>query len=264
MSLRGLCLLCFPLPSSSTALISDLRGLSSEAEDDIQMILSTIKDNPTAVRKFLISTPALEKVKAQHKHPHTSQKDDTSHPKPSTSRSSCKKKKLKVSADVIKINDNKDHPPFAVAVYVYIPKNPAPTTKSHKTKAKPNNFVKKGPFTLVSEDKYNIFISKLAAALPCLLKHIYEQKISWKPVKPQNAEILPLGRADRYQIIITAFVNHKQEDCMVMVTMPTPAQPMEEEMLWENGEAVDKKLAKFNYDELESVGPSDSIHQQQV
>ncbi|KAF8126675.1 hypothetical protein K438DRAFT_2001225 [Mycena galopus ATCC 62051] len=244
--------------------MSDLRDLSSEPEDGMQMILGTIKDNPIAARKFLVSTPALEKVKSQRKRPRTSQKDDTSSPKPSTSRSSSKKKKLDASADVIEVDDDEEYPPFTLAVYVSIPKNPAPTMKSRKTKANPDDVVKKGPFTLASHDTYHTFISKLAVALPCLPKHIYEQKITWKPVKPQNAQTLPLGGAEGYKIMLAAFSNRKQEDCMAVLTMPAPAQPMEEEMPWETGEAVDTKPVKFNYDELESVGPSDSIHQQQI
>ncbi|KAJ6559664.1 hypothetical protein B0H19DRAFT_1145583 [Mycena capillaripes] len=170
--------------------------------NDADMIEEVIRKAPNATRKFLVSTPALEKdrsEKRQAKRP-TSQK-------PSGSR--------------------------------------------------------ERPFTIIANDKYPQFLAKLAAALPCFPEHIHEQKMMWKPIKPGNASFLPLGGLNGYKVMVASAADRKPAERIVVLQMPTPVQPMEEEMPWVTAAATDEKPPRFDYTELEPSGPSDSILQQQ-
>ncbi|KAJ7939484.1 hypothetical protein B0H13DRAFT_2300762 [Mycena leptocephala] len=241
--------------------------------NDRQMIIDTIRVDSTeaawvAARKFYVSTPALERVKATKKK--CPRDENSSSNSPATS--SRPRKKAKTKAAPIEIDDDDDDdddPPYTIAVYAWISKNPAPTTpKSRKINPNPGDVVKKGPFNVSSKDNYPIFLSKLAAALPCRPDNIHEQKILWKPVKPMNVPSLPLGGANGYKIMISAFTDRKSAERMVVPSMPAPGQPMEEETIcpdpWPIGADDDKKPPIFDYTELEPTGPSDSIHQQQI
>ncbi|KAJ6594609.1 hypothetical protein B0H19DRAFT_1096196 [Mycena capillaripes] len=231
--------------------------------NDADMIEEVIRKAPNAARKFLVSTPALEKdrsEKRQAKRP-TSQKPSGSRGQP--------RKKRKTDDDnndeIEIVDDDDDEPPVTIAVYIWIPKTlPSLPTKFRKAKTKTDDeYLKKGPFTILPNDKYPQFLAKLAAALPCLLEHIHEQKMMWKPIKPGNASFLPLGGLDGYKVMVASAADRKPAERIVVLQMPAPAQPMEEEMPWVTAAATDEKPPRFDYTELEPSGLSDSILQQQ-
>ncbi|KAJ7835179.1 hypothetical protein B0H14DRAFT_2590444 [Mycena olivaceomarginata] len=165
------------------------------------MVIDTIRDVPQAARKLLVTTPELEKKKA------TTKKRSNAMRQPSTSSSTGDGSRKKRKTEIIDLDDDDDDllkPPVSIAVYVHIPKTPAPTLKGHKAKSKTDD------------------------------DHIFQQKIICQPVKPKNATPLPLGAANGYPIMIAAIVKRKSEERMLLLTMPAPAQPMEEETAWWN------------------------------
>ncbi|KAK6991908.1 hypothetical protein R3P38DRAFT_2571689, partial [Favolaschia claudopus] len=163
-------------------------------------------------------------------------------------------------------NDEDDidsDPPVSIAVFIAIPKNPEPTVKGRRNAKAEDSTIKKGPFTLSSRDSYTEFLSKIASTLPCLPEHIIQPKMMWKAIKPQNFTPLPIGTVDGYQVMIDSMLERKS-DRMVLLMMPAPAKPMEEEMPWQTGEEEEEKPARFNYDELEPTGSAFSVQQQQI
>ncbi|KAJ7898708.1 hypothetical protein B0H13DRAFT_2337359 [Mycena leptocephala] len=242
--------------------MSDVDYDDAEPFDGKQMVIDTIRDVPHAARKFLVTTPELEKKKA------TTKKRSNAMRQPSTSSSTGDESRKKRKTEVIDLDDDDDlrKPPVSIAVYIHIPKTPAPTLKGRKAKSKTDDdIIKKGPFSLSSKDTYDMFLEKLASALPCRPQHIFQQKITWQPVKPKNATPLPLGTANGYPIMIAAIAKRKSEERMLLLTMPAPAQPMEEETPWPTGaDDDDEKQNKFDYSELESSGPANSVYEQQI
>ncbi|KAJ7615706.1 hypothetical protein DFH06DRAFT_1145747 [Mycena polygramma] len=237
--------------------------MSDDDYNDVEMISATIRDNPEAAHKFLVSTPALEKLKASKKK-RTRSTNTTPDSPESAPRRPAKKAKKKESDD----EDDDEEPPVTIAIYVQIPKNPTlASTKSRKAKAgsTDDDVLKKAPFTIDGKDKYATFLSKLAAILPCRPENIHEQKLTWKPVKPQNGSALPLGGSDGYKIMIQGISARKAAYRMILLTMPAPAPPMVDDMPWPTGAPNEEERAnaKFDYSELEPTSPTDSILQQQ-
>ncbi|KAK7059335.1 hypothetical protein R3P38DRAFT_3167664 [Favolaschia claudopus] len=235
--------------------------------NDIQMIADTINDSPQAAMKFLVTTPSIVAKQKSKKPGKRKKKEDSEDDEAETSSQPRKKPKAKRSPkdeDNDTVSDGEEPPPPSIAVYISIPKNPAPVVKGRKNKANDDDFVKKGPFTLLCTDKYSVFLSKLAQSLPCLPAHINQNKITWKAVKPQSSQILPLGFDDGYKFMVKGMAKRREEDRMVLLMLPPPAQPMEEDVPWATGDADDVKPVRFDFSELERGSASDAIQQQQL
>ncbi|KAK7056122.1 hypothetical protein R3P38DRAFT_2761244 [Favolaschia claudopus] len=81
----------------------------------------------------------------------------------------------------------------------------------------------------------------------------------WKAVK--HAKLYSASYrdpSDGYQVMIDSMLERKS-DRMVLLMMPAPAKPMEDEMPWQTGEEEEDKPARFNYDELEPTGSAFSV-----
>lgn len=184
-------------------------------------------------------------------------------------------------------SDNEE-PPTSITVYILIPKKPSSTTIGSKSRSKASSAddtLRKGPFTLLSTDDYQQFLSKLALTLPCQKANIHQSRIQWKSKKPANTPYLPLGGEAGFPAMITDIVPRKPADRVILLSMPPPAVPMEDENVrvihrnllvgvtysqlllqpWpapvgENEEEV----CKFDYSELEPMRVEDSIQQQKV
>jgi hypothetical protein len=174
----------------------------------------------------------LEAQKAKRKR----KKDTDSEPRAASSSQSSKKKQKK-NEDVMPDDEEDVHtfPPVSIAIYITIPKKLSATAskKSRQTSNKPadSDMIKKGPFKISSKDGYGAFMTKLAAALPCRRENIHQQKITWKPLKPANAVPLPLGGEDGYAVLVTSVYSKKDADRMVVLSMPAPAEPMEDDLV---------------------------------
>ncbi|KAJ7937638.1 hypothetical protein B0H13DRAFT_1852273 [Mycena leptocephala] len=247
--------------------MSDVDYDDAELFDGKQMVIDTIRDVPHAARKFLVTTPELEKKKA------TTKKCSNAMRQPSTSSSTGDESRKKRKTEVIDLDDDDD---------LLEPPTPAPTLKGPKAKSKTDDdVIKKGPFSLSSKDTYDMFLEKLASALPCRPQYIFQQKITWQPFKRKNATPLPLGAANGYPIMIAAIVKgqvggthasfddacpsaaHGGGNSMLIfgdeVFLLTISQP------WPTGaDDDDEKHNKFDYSELESSGPANSVYEQQI
>lgn len=130
-------------------------------------------------------------------------------------------------------SDSEEEPPepqIVLTVYIHIPKNaPATTSRSRKTPAP--EIVEYGPFDLLPTDTYTQFLTKLAETLPCRTENIHQSKIKWKPKVPKNAQIVTLGKETGYKAMITEMEAKKLGARTVILMMPAPAEPMEEDVV---------------------------------
>ncbi|KAJ7733342.1 hypothetical protein B0H16DRAFT_1579863 [Mycena metata] len=224
-----------------------------------QMIVDTAREvGASTVRKWVVSTPASRNLKLEPKRKREAS-SSRRHAPAKTKASSSKKRKVVVVSD----SDDED-PAISITVYVLIPKKAPSIVSKPRGKPPPSEILQKGPFDILSTDSYPQFLSKLAAALPCLPKHIHESKIEWKPKKPLNAPTLTLGKAAGYKAMLSEMVAKKADTRTVLLSMPPPAEPMEEETPWATGSAEEGEKKVFDYSELESTTISNSLQEQQM
>ncbi|KAJ7744873.1 hypothetical protein B0H16DRAFT_1857035 [Mycena metata] len=159
-----------------------------------QLIVDTAREvGASTVRKWVVSTPASRNLKLEPKRKHEASSSQR-HAPAKTKASSSKKRKVIVVSD----SDDED-PVISITVYVLIPKKAPSIVSKVRGKPPPSEILQKGPFGILSTDSYPQFLSKFAAALPCLPKHIRESKIEWKPKKPLNAPTLPSQAPRRFR-----------------------------------------------------------------
>ncbi|KAJ7864280.1 hypothetical protein B0H14DRAFT_3604276 [Mycena olivaceomarginata] len=88
--------------------------------------------------------------------------------------------------------------------------------------------------------------------LPCRPENLNKSKLAWKPKKPKNAEKLPLASDKGYKAMVTEMKEKTVNNHVVLLYMPAPMKPMEEEMqLWDTNE---EPMPTFDYSELEPAG----------
>ncbi|KAJ7497586.1 hypothetical protein FB451DRAFT_238066 [Mycena latifolia] len=195
---------------------------------------------------------------AAAKRKHEEKKAAASGSSASGSRPPKKLRKKKDDSD----DDIDDGADIEITVYIHIPMN-APTTSRRKSKkSEAPETLQKGPFKLSSTTTYASFLSKIASTLPCRTENIYQQKMFWKPQKPMNAQPLLLGNTEGYEAMVTAMAERKKER-VVIVSMPPPAEPMEDVNPWPTAEG-DEPQPAFDYSALERPDASDSIEQQKL
>lgn len=180
----------------------------------------------TATRKFMVSNPEAMKQKAVSQE-RKRKRDEKK------AASNGKKRKAHSSLDNPISSDSDDEKPATpITVYILIPRKPLLAATSSKSRSKASaadDTLRKGPFTLLSTDDYRQFLSKLALTLPCQILNIHESKLQWKSKKPANAPYLPLGGEAGYPAMITDMVPRKPADRVLLLSMPPPAAPMEDE-----------------------------------
>jgi hypothetical protein len=181
-----------------------------------------------AAHKFMVSSPKVIKQKAalQERKRKRDEKKVVSNKK--------KKKGSDLSLDKPDSDSDDEEPQLVtpITVYVLIPKKPLLTTIGSKSRSKASTVddtLQKGPFTLLSTDDYQQFLSKLAITLPCQKPNIHQSKIQWKTKKPINAPYLLLGGEAGFSAMITETTFRKPADRVILLSMPPPAVPMEDE-----------------------------------
>ncbi|KAJ7924552.1 hypothetical protein B0H13DRAFT_2315455 [Mycena leptocephala] len=220
-----------------------------------QMIQEMAREHPTgAFLPGLRKDEEKKKCKQRAEDEHEATSSRTKKPK------ACKTR----PADVDNDNDDDKNVPFKV--YVDVLKPPLPTS-SRKPVRKPaggkdDDFVQRGPFKLNTKDSYSYFLSKLAEALPCRVDNIHQSKMKWKPQKPANGKLLPIGGKDGYEAIQDA-MREKTKERVIVINMPAPAAPMDEPNAWDTG-VEEKPAPTFDYSELEREDSMNSFQQQKT
>jgi len=170
-------------------------------------------------------------------------------------------------------------PPIDLTIFVYMEKLNPPCTAKGKVEES-DKYAQKGPFKLSSNEGYGTFLHKVSTTLPCLILHIIEEKILWKPQTPQNAKPLPMGAAMGYSTMINTLKVKRVGVCVGIVIMPPPKKPDKDMVsllhvysfstlmlflqFWD-ADGMGKAIKKgFNFSELEFQSTGDSIVQQKV
>ncbi|KAJ6587536.1 hypothetical protein DFH09DRAFT_1359243 [Mycena vulgaris] len=225
------------------------------------MIGQVMKELPGAAKKYLWVSPELEKNheknrKQRERHAETKRKRDEDRDASGSQAPKVKKPRKKQLAE--DASDDDDSPVPSVTYYIEIPMNKPTKTKS-RGKAPVVEPLQRGPFTLPLAATYASLIAAISRALPCRPENIHETKIRWKPKKPKNANLLPLGKSSGYAAMVTEFKEDKKTSHTVILLMPPPAQPMDDEAPWATGDDPEER---FDYGELDAPGASDSVQEQ--
>ncbi|KAJ7920944.1 hypothetical protein B0H13DRAFT_2318853 [Mycena leptocephala] len=205
----------------------------------------------TAAQKFLVSTPALmqhqDKLRKQRQKRAEKRKTDIS-AAPTQKKAKKKKQPEPESDDEVVLVAV----PAVVTISYYIEiLKKALVMKGRSAKAVLDDTPQRGPFTLPFDADYPTFLSNITAALPCQVDHINQSKIEWKTKKPIKGKILPLGKATGYKAMLAELSEKKQDARTVILFMPAPVEPVEDEVPWDADAAIEPK---FDYSELESRG----------
>ncbi|KAJ6521639.1 hypothetical protein DFH09DRAFT_1424717 [Mycena vulgaris] len=212
------------------------------------MIGQVMKELPGAAKKYLWVRPELEKNheknrKQRERRAETKRKRDEDRDASGSQAPKVKKPRKKQPAE--DAFDDDDPPVPSVTYYIEIPMNKPTKTKS-RGKAPVVEPLQRGPFTLPLAATYASLIATISRALPCRPENIHETKIRWKPKKPKNANLLPLDKKTSHTVILL---------------MPPPAQPMDDEAPWATGDDPEER---FDYGELDAPGASDSVQEQKA
>jgi hypothetical protein len=100
-----------------------------------------------------------------------------------------------------RLDSDADEPPPSITYYIYIAK---PIVATSKKKAAANDdFLQKGPFSLLISRLYSSLLTSIAAELPCRPENLNKSKLVWKPKNPKNAKKLPLASDKGYKAMVT-------------------------------------------------------------
>jgi len=112
-----------------------------------------------------------------------------------------------------------------VTVYIHIQSTSPPLrlAATLKNKAKPPlpPVSVKGPCFIHVQQSYNEFWAVLAKELPCKLKHLPSNLISWKYEKPAIDAKKPLASLSRFEALIIS-LKEKRAGYVIIVFMPPP------------------------------------------
>ncbi|KAF8495257.1 hypothetical protein F5888DRAFT_1635740 [Russula emetica] len=210
----------------------EIDNLDTLADNDVNgIIAATIRDVPAAAHKFMVSSPKVIKQKAALQE----RKRKRDEKKVASNKKKKKGSDLSLDKPDTDSDDEEPQPVTPITVYVLIPKKPLLTTIGSKSRSKASTVddtLQKGPFTLLSTDDYQQFLSKLTITLPCQKPNIHQSKIQWKTKKPTNAPYLPLDGEAGFSAMITETTFRKPADHVILLSMPPPAVPMEDENPW--------------------------------
>ncbi|KAJ6605436.1 hypothetical protein DFH09DRAFT_1067701 [Mycena vulgaris] len=238
-----------------------------------QMIQEVIRENPTGA--FLPGVLAANLTIQQRRRTNQLRKDEEKKKKKKrkqltedeheVSGSRTKKPKARKSKpandDEDEDDDEDKNVPFTIYVDVLEP--PLPTSSrnpsANRRVGKTMTSSSVDPYT---KDSYSYFLSKLAEVLPCHVDNIHQSKVKWKPQKPANGKLLPIGGATGYEAIQDA-MREKTKERVILINMPAPAAPMDEPTAWVTG-VEEKPAPAFDYLALKREDSMNSFQQQKT
>ncbi|KAJ7792977.1 hypothetical protein B0H14DRAFT_3159858, partial [Mycena olivaceomarginata] len=237
---------------------TELRGSS---DDDLptvnEMIQGVIDDQPKVAAQFVVNTPAIMEKEMSSKLRKQGRADTAAKRKHDSDQSD--KKATKAKSKWNRLDSDADEPPPSITYYIYIVTPVVATAK--KKAAADNDFLQKGPFSLHISRSYSSLLISIAAELPCHPENLNKSTLVWKPKKPKNAEKLPLVSDKGYKAMATEMKEKMANNCAVLLYMPAPMKPMEEEMPWDTNE---EPMPTFDYSELKPAGASSAIQEQKL
>ncbi|KAJ7880812.1 hypothetical protein B0H14DRAFT_3764552 [Mycena olivaceomarginata] len=231
----------------------ELRGSS---DDDLptvnEMIQGVIDDQPKVAAQFIVNTPAIMEKEVSSKPRKQGHTDTAAKRKHDSDQSDEKATKAKSKRN--RLDSDADEPPPSITYYIYIAKPVVATSK--KKAATDDDLLQKGPFSLLISHSYSSLLTSIAAELPCHPENLNKSKL-----KPKNAEKLPLTSDKGYKAMVTEMKEKTVNNRVVLLYMPAPMKPMEEEMPWDTNE---EPMPAFDYSKLEPAGASSAIQEQKV
>ena len=112
-----------------------------------------------------------------------------------------------------------------VTVYIHVQSTAPPlrlaATSKNKGKPPPPAVSVKGPCFFRVQQSYDEFRAVLANELPCKLKHLPSDLVSWKYEKPANDAKKPLTTLSGYQALVMS-LKEKRAGHVIIVSMPPP------------------------------------------
>jgi len=112
-----------------------------------------------------------------------------------------------------------------VIVYIHMQSTAPPpcpaTTSKNKGKPPPPAVSVKGPCFFYIQQSYDEFQAVLTNELPCKLKHLPSNLVSWKYKKPANNAKKPLTTLSGYQALVMS-LKEKRAGHVIIVSMPPP------------------------------------------
>ena len=124
-----------------------------------------------------------------------------------------------------------------VTAYIYV-EHPIPSalarTASSFRAHKPTDeekYLARGLITFTGSTPYFSFLLSLSAQLPCTVKDIVQDKITWKFQTPQKSPYLSLGGEVGFASMIKQNKSRKPGTRIIMLAMPPPIKPAVEKLV---------------------------------
>jgi hypothetical protein len=114
---------------------------------------------------------------------------------------------------------------YKVTVYIHVQSTSPPlhlaATLRNKAKPPPPPVSIKAPCFFDVQQSYNEFLAVLAKELPCKLKHLPSDLVSWKYKKPANDAKKPLTSLSGFEALVIS-LKEKKVGHVIIVFMPPP------------------------------------------
>lgn len=137
------------------------------------------------------------------------------------------KKKRQNKKQSTPLADNEDDPEDYVTMTAYIRVSTSSAPPAPKTRGKPAAPVYHNidPFEFKTTDDYDTFIEAIAQALPCPVRNVPKEKITWFANKPLNFREVGLGGPVGYKGLISEFKGRSEKQGLSLtLTMPPPSK----------------------------------------
>ncbi|KAF9470295.1 hypothetical protein BDN70DRAFT_889159 [Pholiota conissans] len=138
-----------------------------------------------------------------------------------------------------------------VTAYIHVqlptPKHPVSSRSKSKADAPPVSV--RGPCFFTIDQTFNDFRAVIAKALPCKLKLLHSENVTWKYEKPANDTKKPLSSAVGYEAMIMSLAERKVNH-VIQVFMPPPKA---DDAPWDTG---DGDFVPKPYDHNDMVTPA--------
>lgn len=165
---------------------------------------------------------------------------------------------------------DEDPESIEVTAYIYverpIPSAPARTASSSRVH-KPTDeekYLARGLITFTASTPYFSFLLSLSAQLPCTVKSLVQEKITWKFQVPQKSPYLALGGEVGFASMIKQNSTRKPGTRIIMLAMPPPTKPAVEKPFWPiDGDENDEEKT-FDFTELEPIVTHDHVVEQRI
>ncbi|KAJ7800230.1 hypothetical protein B0H14DRAFT_3885700 [Mycena olivaceomarginata] len=219
----------------------DTIELGGSSDDDLptanEMIQGVIDDQPKVAAQFVVNTLAIMEKEVSSKLRKQGHANTAAKHKHDSDQSDEKATKAKIKQN--RLDPDADEPPPCITYYIYIVK--PVVTRSKKKAAADNDFLQKGPFSLLISRSYSSLLTLLNFSV--------------------NAEKLPLTSDKGYKAMVMEMKEKTANNRVMLLYMPAPMKPMEEEMPWDTSE---EPMPTFDYSELEPASASSAIQEQKL